>query len=101
MLEMIGKIIRHRPESVDVLRNNEVLEGAILRWIEIIGEAASKISDTTTQEHPEVPWSDIVGIRNRLIHGYPTVNLSLVWGVIENNLETLRTQIEKILEQFT
>ncbi len=100
MLEMIDKIARHRPESVDVLRNNEVLEGAVLRWIEIIGEAASKVSDATTREHPEVPWSNIVGIRNRLIHGYPTVNLSLVWGVIEDNLATLRTQIEMILEQL-
>ncbi len=79
IVELIDRIFWHRPHSIEELFNDEALEGALLRWIAIIGEAAPKVSVTTTQQHPEVSWSDIAGIRNRLIHGYPTVNLSLVW----------------------
>jgi len=70
-----------------------------LRWLEIVGEAAANISSETRDAHPEVRWRDIIGMRNRLIHAYPEVNLQLVWGVIEHDGPRLRSQVAAILEE--
>jgi uncharacterized protein with HEPN domain len=96
--ETIDAIDRRRPSSLECLESDEVLAAAIVRWIEIIGEAASGLSDETRRELPDVPWPDIVAMRNRLIHGYPTVNLALVWGVIEKDLPPLRRSVTSALE---
>lgn len=98
ILEIIGNLERHRPESLDALKADEVLAAATVRWIEIIGEAAASVSFELRAAHPEVAWTDIIGMRNRLIHAYPTVNLTLVWGVIAEHLPVLRGQVESILE---
>jgi uncharacterized protein with HEPN domain len=95
--EYLGKIEEHRPAGVDALRADEVLAAAVVRWVEIVGEAAANVSDETRAQHPGVPWTDIVAMRNRLIHAYPDVNLDLVWGVIDSDGPRLRALIEEIL----
>ncbi len=67
--------------------------------IEIIGEAASGLSEETRRALPEVPWPDIVAMRHRLIHGYPTVNLALVWGVVDQDLPSLRRSVTAALDR--
>jgi uncharacterized protein with HEPN domain len=57
-----------------------------VRLIEIIGEAAAKITQETREAHPEIPWDDIVGTRNRLIHGYEDVDLNIVWQIVKEDL---------------
>jgi uncharacterized protein with HEPN domain len=95
---MIDAIDRNRPASVDALESDEVLGAAIVRWIGIIGEAAAGLSDEMRDAERDVPWPDIVAMRNRLIHGYPTVNLALVWGVIEQGVPPLRRSVARMLE---
>lgn len=75
---------------------NRMLILSVIKEIEIIGEAASKISEEIKIKHHEVPWKDIIGMRNRLIHGYFEVNTELVWNTVKNNLPQLLALIQKI-----
>ena len=63
----------------------------------MIGEAAARVSAETKQNQPDVPWSEIVGMRNRLVHGYFEVNLQRVWDTVQNELATLIDQVEQIV----
>jgi len=77
---------------------NRMLILSVIKEIEIIGEAASKISEITKLEYPDIPWQDIVGMRNRLIHGYFDVNVKLVWNTVKNNLPTLIESLKEIIQ---
>lgn len=67
----------------------KMLQYAVICCIEIIGEAAGKVSREFCNAHPEIPWSDIVGMRHRLIHNYSDVRLDLVWEVVRSKLPEL------------
>ncbi|MBS7611897.1 DUF86 domain-containing protein [Candidatus Bathyarchaeota archaeon] len=73
---------------------------AVLRGLEIIGEATKNLSRELKKKHPEVPWRDIAGMRDKLIHEYFGVNLELVWGTVKNKLPELKEQIIKILKKI-
>jgi uncharacterized protein with HEPN domain len=64
-------------------------QNAVIRSLEIIGEAAGKISHATRAAHPDIPWSQIIGMRHRLIHGYADVRLELIWIVVQERLDPL------------
>ena len=70
---------------------------AVLKAIEVIGEAATRVSAETKKNQPEVPWSEIIGMRNRLVHGYFEVNLKRVWDTVQNDLPALIDQVEQIV----
>jgi len=79
------------------LEDDRLLALGLLKCIEIVGEAASQVAPDRRTQHPEIPWQDIVGMRNRLIHAYYDVDLDLVWDTIETDLPPLITVLEKIL----
>lgn len=70
---------------------------AAMKALETIGEAASKISKETQQAHPEIPWANMIGMRHRLIHDYPRVNLQKVWETIQDYISPLIAQIEPLV----
>jgi uncharacterized protein with HEPN domain len=70
---------------------------AIVKEIEIIGEAAGRISEDTRNALPRIPWLKVIGIRNRLIHAYADVDLSILWSTVMNALPELRHELEKAL----
>ena len=70
---------------------------AILKAVEIIGEAASRISEETKAKHPGIPWSEIIGMRNRLVHGYFAVRLDRVWRTVQEDLPPLIAQLEALV----
>jgi uncharacterized protein with HEPN domain len=74
--------------NTDLLRQH-----AVTRSIEIIGEAAKRLSDEFRDLHPEIPWKLIISMRNVLIHQYDDVKLDVVWDVLHNEIPTLITQI--------
>jgi len=79
------------------LDKDETLALAVVRLLEILGEAAKNVSDKCRQENPAIPWRQIAGTRDRLIHGYFDVDLDIVWKIISVDLPALIQQLEKIL----
>ena len=70
---------------------------AILKSVEIVGEAASRVSVETREAHPAIPWREIVGMRNRLVHAYFEIDLRLVWDTVGNDLPPLIAQLEPLV----
>lgn len=81
----------------DDLNNNRLLFAAVVRELEIIGEAAVQISDEIKKEY-NLPWREMIGMRNRLIHGYFDIDRDIVWETIFNELPRLIAELEKIIE---
>lgn len=71
----------------------------IFHHLQILGEAASQLSSEFRSQHPEIPWSKILGTRNILVHAYFQVDYDIVWGVTQTDLPDLKLKIEKILGQ--
>lgn len=80
------------------LNNDRMLVLSLIKEIEIIGEAASKISVELKTKYSEIPWVDIVGMRNKLIHGYFEVNLDILWETIDKDLIELHKQLQVIIK---
>lgn len=78
---------------------DEKTADAVLRNFEIMGEAAKNISDELVQEHSEIPWKEMAGMRDRLIHAYTEVDLEIVWKTIDEELPELKEKINEALEQ--
>jgi len=100
MLES-AKEARHFAEgkSRKDLQSNRMIVLAILKAVEIIGEAASKVSEETRELYPEIPWSGIVAMRNRLIHVYFDIDLERVWDTITDDLPPLISSLGKIISE--
>jgi uncharacterized protein with HEPN domain len=79
------------------LRDNRMLTLSLVKCIEIVGEAAARVSPKTRQEVAEIPWQDIVGMRNRLIHAYYDIDLDRVWDTVLDDLPILVAQLEAAL----
>ena len=75
-------------------------QDAVVRQLEIIGEAAKRISEEVRSKYPDIPWRRIAGMRDVLIHDYMTVDLSLVWEVVHRDLPEPSRKIEVILEEM-
>ena len=71
------------------LDTDRVLALAVVRLLEIIGEAATRVPTEERARRPDIPWAAIVGLRNRLIHGYDDVDLDIVWAIVTSDLPTL------------
>jgi len=67
---------------------------ALVRLLEVIGEAAKRISSEEQTKHPEIPWAQITGLRNRLIHGYDSVDMDILWQIVQHDLPPLITTLE-------
>ena len=74
-----------------------MLQNAVMRPLEIIGDVARKISHETKKSHPEIPWNDMIGMRNRLIHEYFRSNLQTVWDTVQADIPRLLTLIEPLV----
>ncbi|MGD8520722.1 MAG: DUF86 domain-containing protein [Desulfobacterales bacterium] len=81
------------------LQKNRLVELAATRLVEIVGEAAAKISPENQAKYPSIPWSQIIGMRNRLIHGYDAVDLDVLFDTLEVDLPSLINELNKILNQ--
>ena len=71
---------------------------AVVRALEIIGEASKRIPQDLRDKSPEIPWRSMSGIRDKLIHDYVSVNLEIVWNTVMKDLPTLVPQIERLIE---
>ena len=83
--------------SYDEFLTDEKTQDAILYNLIIIGEAANQISDEFQEQHSTIPWSSMIGTRNIIVHGYDQVKLQIVWKILQRDLGTLKSEIEKVL----
>jgi len=67
---------------------------AVVRNIEIVGEAANRLSEDFKSQHPDIEWGKIVGLRNRIVHGYFGIDLSIIWQVVQSNLPDLKRRLQ-------
>jgi uncharacterized protein with HEPN domain len=97
VLECIKKIKEFtRGMTKDDFFNNIAIQDAVIRNIEVIGEATKKLSKNMTQKHTDIPWSDMAGMRDKLIHGYFDVDIEVVWNTIIIDLPDLQKLISKL-----
>jgi uncharacterized protein with HEPN domain len=100
-------MLDHAKEAADLiagkdkteLQHNRVLELALIRLVEIVGEASAKVSAETQAKYPSIPWPQVIGMRNRLIHGYDSVDLDILWDTIEVDLPPLIVELGKIISE--
>lgn len=76
---------------------SELHQSAILRKLEIVGEAAGLVSREYQESHPEIPWAGMISMRNRLIHGYRVVDLEIVWRVVQQELSPLMERLRPLI----
>jgi uncharacterized protein with HEPN domain len=81
-------------------KQKDIVIDAVLRNLEVIGEAAKNIPETLRQQHPHIPWQRIVGLRNVVIHAYFNVDLDIVWQIIQVNLPTVKGDIQQMRENL-
>jgi len=77
--------------------NKRLIQSAVIRELEIIGEATKNLSDDIRNHSKEIPWKKLAGMRDKLIHGYFTVDLKEVWNTVKKDISILKIGIEKIL----
>ncbi len=80
-------------------QSDELLRLAVERVVEIIGEAANQVSETTIGQTSAIPWADIIGMRNRLVHAYFDINLEILWKTIQDDLPPLIVALEDVLKR--
>jgi uncharacterized protein with HEPN domain len=100
ILEAISKIERFIDKiAFDEFKKDDMRMDAVIRNLEIIGEATKKIPQSVRKKHPDIEWKRIAGLRNTLIHEYFGVNLKIVWNIVQSDLPTLKEQVQSILEK--
>ena len=99
ILDAIGQIENYtRIASREEFLENGMMHDAVIRQIEIIGEASNNVSAMLQEQHSEIPWGQIVGMRNRVVHAYFDIDLDIAWDIVESDLPVLKSQVQKLLE---
>jgi len=101
----LRQMLEHAREASDLVKQrvradldqDRVLSLALVQLCQILGEAASRVSAPRRQQHSEVPWPQIIALRNRLIHGYDTIDLDILWQILTGDLPPLLTALGKIV----
>ena len=101
----LRQILAHAREAVVIvegktradLDDDRLLNLALSRLLEIIGEAANRVPEEIQMRYPNMPWMQMIGARNRLIHGYDSVDFDIMWVIVEKDLPVLISQLELIL----
>jgi uncharacterized protein with HEPN domain len=102
----LRQILAHAREAVAIaqgktradLDQDRLLNLDLTRLLEIIGEAANRIPEEVQAQYPEMPWLQMIGVRNRLIHGYDSVDFDILWVIVSHDLPILISQLESILK---
>jgi uncharacterized protein with HEPN domain len=95
ILESIDRIQDYTEDiTEEEFREKDMVQDAVVRQIEIIGEATKQLSEQEKEKYPDVPWKDIAGMRDNLIHNYFGVDLQQVWQTIQKDIPSLKDKLE-------
>lgn len=101
ILDAINAISRYTEDSDEAqFKQDAMRHDAVIRQIEVIGEAITHLTPELLDANADIPWKKIVGTRNRLIHGYTSVSLKVVWKIVNTELPKLKTGVEEILKDL-
>lgn len=100
ILDESALVLKHTPRSRDEFNDDEVVQAALTRWLQNIGEAASAISAEVRDRYPEVPWKVIIGMRHRVVHDYFFVDLGVVWRAATVRVPELVPLVEVIVGEL-
>ena len=90
-------IVMVQPYTRTDLNRNRMLSLALIQLAQIVGEAANRVSKAERERHAEIPWGQIIGLRNRLAHGYDSINFDILWEVLTVDLPALVVMLEQII----
>ena len=98
-LEAIHDIEQYAGGGRDAFMTDKMRQDALLRKLEVVGEAVKNLSENSKQRRPEIPWRQIAGMRDRLTHDYFSVDLALVWVTVEKDVPKLKAAVEVLLAE--
>ena len=96
--DAVDQIADYTKEGRAAFLSDPKTQDAVLRKLEVVGEAVKHLSSSSKDRAPEIPWRAITGLRDKLIHEYFGVNLTLVWEVVERDLPALPAKVESLLQ---
>ncbi len=96
--DALADIKEYTAEGKRIFFDTKMIQDAVIRNLEIIGEAVKNISHVTREQHPDIPWKQLAGLRDILIHQYFGIDLDTIWLVVENRLPVLSEQIQSIID---
>ena len=100
ILDAVERIQKYTSEGKAAFDRDEKTQDAVVRNLEIIGEATKNISDELRSKQPDIPWRRLAGMRDKLIHEYFGVNLTIVWQVVDQEIPKLGASLGEILQGF-
>jgi uncharacterized protein with HEPN domain len=98
--ECIERVIMYTEEGKDVFFADTKTQDAVMRNLQILAESTQRLSDSLIELHPEVDWRNISGFRNFAVHEYLSIDLKMIWDIVEQDLPVLEEQIEAILSEL-
>ena len=100
ILDSCGHIIEFTKNiDFETFKKTRLIQSAVIRELEIIGEATKNLADDIRKTFKSIPWMKIAGMRDKLIHGYFTLDLKEVWNTAKKDISTLKMDVEKILSK--
>ncbi len=101
IIQAMNKIERYAQGlDYDSFINNEMVVDAVLRNIEVIGEAAAQIPETIKQQYSNIPWKKIIGLRNIVVHEYFGIDLDNIWKIVTENIPETKPQLVEMFEDL-
>lgn len=101
ILQAINRIEEYTTDFThDDFLSNYLVQDAVIRQLEIIGEATKRISFATTENYPHIEWKDVAGMRDKLIHHYMGVDIEILWDTIRQDIPILKEEIIRIIQIY-
>ena len=96
--DAIDSIKKYTVRGKNVFEEDELIQNWVIRHLQILGEAAAKISDDFKERHSDMPWHKIIGMRNILVHDYFDIDIDVVWQIVEKDMHSLEHEIKRMLK---